>query len=109
MPNSTDGKKRIKMLENNVAQVNERLTDIQADVKEIKACLLGDPIYKIPGMISEHKEMYDTYLKSRDVVPDIYDDYKGARWFLRHIREFVIAIIGLLVAMIAVIIRLLTE
>jgi hypothetical protein len=109
MPNSTDGKKRIKMLENNVAQVNEKLADIQADVKEIKACLLGDPVYKNPGMISEHQQMYETYLKTRDVVPDIYDDYKGARWFLRHIREFIVAMIGLFVALIAVIIRLLTE
>jgi hypothetical protein len=95
MPDTKDGKNRIILLERNMADVNNKLGLIQSDINEIKKCLLGDPDYKIPGIIGEHREMYQ--------------DYEGARWFLQHIKEFFIGIIGLVVALIAVIIKLFTE
>jgi hypothetical protein len=92
MPNTPEGKARIKSLEKNMADVNRKLADIQSDVSEIKRCLLGDPEYQETGIIGEHKDMYN--------------DYKGARWFLQNIWGVLGAIAAVLVG---IIYRLFTE
>lgn len=95
MPDTEDGKKRIRELEHNMTMVSKKLDGLISDVSEIKKCLLGDPEYRVQGIISEHKEMYE--------------NYTGAKWFLSHVKEIFITTIGLLLGLIGMIIKLLSE
>jgi hypothetical protein len=95
MPNTKDGKTRITQLEKNMTQVNKKLDEIQGDLAEIKKCLLGDDRYKQEGVLGQHKEMYS--------------DYTGAKWFLRNIRAITMTVIGLLLALVSVIVKLIIK
>ena len=75
--------------------IKDRINGMEEKVDAIYNILVGDEKFNVVGMKEEHDEMYE--------------EYKGARWFIKNIKTILAGFVAMLLAFVAWVFNLISK